>query len=272
MVRPKGSEVFAALLLLTGFQLPQQWELRVCADPNALPFSHRSGAGFENRIAQILAEELGARLSFVWWPQGEGMIHEKLREGECDVIMGVPDGTEPLLTTIAYYRSPYVFVYRADSPFQVRSLDDPVLRAMDIGVQRSGIPPHQALVSRGLAGNVTLQYGLWGGEPSDPLEPIIRAVANQEVDIGLAWGPVAGYYATRQSVDLKVVPVSPEFDPPFTSMVMSITIGVRRGDEALRDRLDLALARRWEQVQEVLEQFGVPRSPLPRPIAPAQPS
>lgn len=239
----------------------QRWEMRVCADPNSLPFSHENKTGFENRIAAILAEELGARLTYVWWYQGPNMISDQLREGGCDMIMGVPDGHRELLTTVAYYRSPYVFVYRADSPFDVGSLDDPVLRDLDIGVQRTTSSPHQALLKRNLNANVTLQEGGYG-----QLGFVVEAVAGEKVDVGIVWGPVAGYYARHQAAELKIVPVTPEIEPPFLSMVLSMTIGMRQGDEALRDRLDIALVSRWEDIQAVLREYGVPLSPLSKPL------
>lgn len=269
-MRPTGRSLITlavaitSMLILAGLTQghAQKWEMSVCADPSSLPFSHEDKTGFENRIAEILAEELSAKLTFVWWPQGATMISDKLREGDCDIIMGVPDGHKALLTTLAYYRSPYVFVYRADSPFDIQSLDDPVLHELNIGVQRTGIPPHEALLKRGLADNVVLQYGDLG---VGGLGPVIEGVANEEVDVSLAWGPVAGYYAKRQPTELKIVPVTPEIEPPFLSMVTSMTIGLRPGDEALRDRLNIALAVRWKEIQGVLREYGVPLSPLPNP-------
>lgn len=268
----KTTIALAFVLLLAGVaqgQIPT-WEMAVCADPNSLPFSHQDETGFENRIAEILAEELGAELTYVWWPQGASMISDKLREGECDMIMGVPDGYRELLTTIAYYRSPYAFIYRADSPFDIQSLDDPVLAELDIGVHRTGIPPHEALINRGLADNVVLQYGDLGYGTNERLARIVEAVANREVDVGLAWGPVAGYYAQQQPAELKVVPVVPEIELPNLFMIMSMTIGLRPGDHALRDRLNAALTRRWDEIQEVLRDYGVPLSPLPKPLPSAQ--
>jgi mxaJ protein len=255
------------VLLLAAFVQAQEWEMRVCADPNNLPFSDREEQGFENRLAEIIAEELHAELTYVWWPQhfNPTVIQDQLREGHCDLIMGVGEGFEGLLTTLAYYRSTYVFVYRADSPFEINSLDDPVLHELRLGVERLGVPPHSALVNRGLHDNVVLQYAFGPyGEP-DPLAPIVEAVAKDEVDVALAWGPVGGYYAKRQPVELKVVPVMPEIEPPFYSMVYAFTIGVRRGDEALRDRLNMVLATRWDEIQDVLQEYGVPLKPLPRP-------
>jgi quinoprotein dehydrogenase-associated probable ABC transporter substrate-binding protein len=259
------STTITLMLMLLSTSLAQEqsksWEMRVCADPNSLPFSHEDKTGYENRIAEILAEELGARLTYVWWYQGPNMISDQLREGGCDLIMGVPDGHRGLLTTLAYYRSSYMFVYRADSPFDVGSLDDPVLHDLEIGVQRTTSSPHQALLKRNLAANVTLQQGRYG-----ELGFVVDAVAAKEVDLGIIWGPVAGYYAQQQPVELQIVPVTPELELPFLSMVLSMTIGIRQGDEALRDRLDAALVSRWEEVQGVLHEYGVPLSPLPKPL------
>lgn len=267
--KQRGGKVtfFATLvitLLLWGVAngQPQGWELRVCADPNSLPFSHENETGFENRVAEILAEELGARLTYVWYYQGSAMIADQLREGGCDLIMGVPDGHRELLTTVAYYRSPYVFVYRSDSPFDIESLDDPTLQTLDIGVQNTGSSPHQALLNRDLSANVKLQDSAGYGK----LGFVIEAVASKEIDVGIVWGPIGGYYTRQQPAAFKLVPVTPEVELPFLSMVLSMTIGMRPGDEALRDRLDIALVTRWEDIQAVLNAYRVPLSPLSKPV------
>ena len=258
--------VITVLLLFGSAHAQEEWELRVCADPAALPFSNRAEEGFENHIAEILADELGARLSYDWYPFGADMIDLRLREGECDLIMGVPDGYDELLTGITYYRSPYVFVYRVDAPFKVESFDDPVLHELRIAIQNVGIPPHEALLNRGLAPNVVLPTGERRSIPgTDPSAWVINAVSSGEVDVGIAWGPVAGYYGRQQSAELEIVPVAPAFEPPFQVMSFPMTFGVRRGDESLRDRLDLALAARWGQIQVVLREYGVPLESSPRP-------
>lgn len=258
--------------LLWAAPLTRAWELKVCADPNSLPFSHVDQTGFDNRIARMVAETMGADLAYVWWALGPSMVREYLRAGECDVIVGVPDGYEGLLTTIAYYQSPYVFIYRADRGFDIRSLDDPILRRLRIGVSRTANPPHDALLARGLAGNVVLQFGerVTPDRP-DPLADIVQAVARGDVDVGLAWGPVAGYYGPKQPVPLKVVPVTPEIEPPFINMVLAMTMAVRPGDEALRDRLNVVLSERWDDIEAVLRSFGVPLIPMPRPSMSALP-
>jgi mxaJ protein len=133
--------------------------LRVCADPNNLPFSNRQGGGFENKIAEVLAKDLAARLEYTWWAQRRGFVRNTLRAGECDLLMGVPKGYELALTTMPYYRSGYVFVYRRADALHLVSLDDPVLRQLRVGVQMIGAdfantPPAHAISKRGIIGNV----------------------------------------------------------------------------------------------------------------------
>lgn len=244
------------------------WEMRVCADPNNLPYSDREREGFENRIAAILADELNANLTFVWYPQRMTMIERALRTGRCDMIMGIVDGHPQVLTTLSYYRSSYVFVYRKDAPFQIKSFDDPVLKDLTIGVQLAGggaPPPNIALTNRGLGANLE-GYSILGDYSEDtPLSPIITAVANGDVDVAVAWGPLAGYFAKHQGVPMAVVPVSPQFEPPGWPMVFSISIGLRKGDIDLSRLLNRALVKRWDDIHAVLESYGVPLMPLPKP-------
>lgn len=241
------------------------WEMRVCADPDYLPFSKRDLSGYENRIAAILAEEMDADLTFAWRPQTPKMVSEMLREGRCDMIMGVPDSKDSLLPTIAYYQSPYVFVQRADAPEVVSTFDDEALRHLRLGVQVSNDMPHAALAKRGLGDQVKYQPYARQIDPDGPFAPLIEAVADGSIDVAVPWGPVGGYYASRQPVPLRVTP-APPFDFPFEPMYLSIVIGVRRGDEALRDRLDIAIARRWDEIQAVLAEYGVPTMPMVRPV------
>jgi mxaJ protein len=245
-------------------------ELRVCADPNNLPFSNEQGEGFENRIAHILAEDLGASLATTWWAQRRGFIRNTLKSGLCDVIPGVPANMEMLRTTEPYYRSTYVWVTRAgDGPAAPRNLDDPALRSLRIGVQLVGddgsnTPPAHALARRGLAANLR-GYTLYGdyAQPNPPAR-ILVAVAVGELDIAAVWGPLAGYFAPRQAVPLTLAPIRPQADGPQLPMVFDISMGVRREDEALAHELDAALARNRPAIDAVLEAFGVPRLDLGR--------
>jgi mxaJ protein len=238
--------------------------LRVCADPNNLPFSDRRGAGFENRIAEVIAGELGARVAYTWWPQRRGFVRNTLRAGRCDVVMGVPASFEQVLPTRPYYRSSYVFVWRRDQGPAVRSLDDPVLARLKVGIPLVGdeyanAPPALALARRGLAANL-VGYSVWGDyrQPSPP-SAVIEAVARGEVDVAVAWGPLAGYFAPRQAVPLAMAPVSPQIDLPFLPFVFDMAMGVRREDTALRDRLDRAIEQREAEIAAILDRYGVPR-------------
>jgi mxaJ protein len=259
--------VMLLMLGLVGPGIAQSWEIPVCAEPNSLPFSDRQAQGFENRIAEVIAEELGATLRYVWLPRPYSAARDVwLRNGTCDLILGITDGHPGFMTTLAYYRSSYMFVYRADSPFKVTSLDDPVLHELAIGVQvgRSGVSPGtHALVTRGLIEN---QVGLVPDySETRPLAFLVEAVAEEQVDVAIVWGPVAGYFNERQSEPLDLERVTPEIVLPFIPMVASIAMGVRPGDEALRDRLNVAIVRRWDEIEAVLREYDVPLLPLPKP-------
>lgn len=265
--------LLAAVLLGPALLLPAcgaapARELRVCADPNNLPFSNRRLEGFENRIAELIAREMGASVRYTWWAQRRGFIRNTLQAGECDVVLGVPSSFELVLPTRPYYRSTYVFVWRKDRRLDIRSLDDPVLRRLEIGVQLVGddyanTPPVHALSARSIVGNVR-GYSVYGDYAEEnPPARIIDAVVEGEVDVAVVWGPLAGYFAERQAVPLEVVPVSPQIDLPFLPMVFDISLGVRRGEEALREELDGILVRRREEVERILDAYGIPRVAMP---------
>jgi len=241
-------------------------ELRVCADPNNMPFSNQRGEGFENKIVEIVARELNATVSYVWWAQRRGFIRNTLKAGLCDVIPGTPANLEMLRTTVPYYRSSYVFVTRADGP-DVSSFDDVRLRDEDIGVQLIGddganSPPVAALARRGIAGRLHgyLVYGDYA--TTNWPSRIIDAVAAGDIDIAIAWGPMAGYFADRQSVTLRITPVSPRIDGPLLPMIFDISMGVRREDDVFRGELDAALAKHRNEIDAVLADYHVPRLDL----------
>jgi mxaJ protein len=238
--------------------------LRVCADPNNLPFSNQRLEGFENRIAELVARELNAKVEYTWRAQRRGFIRETLKAGACDIIIGMPSSLELALTTAPYYRSTYAFVYRKDRGLHIRSFDDAALRDVRVGVQMIGddfanAPPAHALASRHIVGNVK-GYSVYGDYAREnPPARIIEAVAKGEVDVAVAWGPLAGYFAKRQRVALEVVPVSPQIDLPFLPFVYDISMGVRRGDDAFREQLDEILSRKSLEIEAILDEYGVPR-------------
>ena len=235
--------------------------LRVCADPNNLPFSDASGQGFENKIAVMIAEKLGRPLEFVWRAQRRGFLRDGLNRGECDLVTGVPTGLFMLRTTRPYYRSTYVFVSRPDEP-PVSSLDDPVLRRSKIGVQLIGddgmnTPPAHALAQRGIIENVR-GFPVYGDyRERSPGADIVRAVADRRVDIAAVWGPTAGYFSNEISPHLVVTP----FDVAFGSglaFAFDVSMGVRKGDDKLGDAVQEALDKLSRQIRSTLENYGVP--------------
>jgi mxaJ protein len=263
----------ALLLCVTGLAQAQR-SLRVCADPNNLPFSNRRHEGFENRIAELLARDLGARLSYVWWPQRRGFVRRTLDAGRCDLVVGVPAGFGPTLTTRPYYRSTYVFVTRAAGGPTVRSFDDSVLRTLRIGVHFTGggnPPPAEAMARRGLTHNL-VGFSIYGDYRSpNPPARLLEAVARGEVDVAVAWGPLAGWFARRSPVPLRLAPV-PEHDAsPGAPMSFDIALGVRHGDTLRLRRLQQALDRNAAGIRGILREYGVPlveedslESPSPR--------
>ena len=237
--------------------------LRVCADPNNLPFSNQQGQGFENKIAELLASEMNQRLEYTWWAQRRGFFRNTLKAGVCDVVIGVPSAFEMTLTTTPYYRSSYVFVSRKDRRLNLSTLDDPRLHNLKIGVQMIGddfsnSPPAHALSNRHIISNVQ-GFTLYGdySKPNPPAR-IVDAVENRTVDLAIVWGPLAGYFAKHSRVPLEVTPVSPQIDQPFLPFVFDISIGVRRGDQELRDQLERVIERRRGDIDRILQDYGVP--------------
>lgn len=241
--------------------------LKVCADPNNLPFSNRRQEGFENKIADLIAREMNVKVEYTWWAQRRGFVRNTLKAGLCDVIVGLPSSIELALTTAPYYRSTYAFVSRTDRHLDIHSLDDEVLKHVQIGVQLIGddftnTPPAHALSNRNIVQNVK-GYSVYGDyRQADPPARIIEAVAKREIDVAIVWGPLAGYFAKRKGVDLEVVPVSPKIDLPYLPFVYDISIGVRREDNALKEQLEGILTRKSREIGAILDEYGVPRVPI----------
>lgn len=238
--------------------------LRVCADPNNLPFSNRAGEGFENRIAELLAKDRHATLDYTWWAQRRGYVRNTLNAGVCDIFIGVPTSFALADTTRPYYRSTYVFVSKRDRHLGLGSLDDPRLRRLRIGVQMIGddfqnSPPAHALTRRGMVQNV-VGYTVYGdyAKPS-PLADIVDGVESGRVDAAIVWGPAAGYFTKTGAKDLEIAPVSPRADSPAVPFVFDMSMGVRRGNAALRNELNDFLSRRSGEIDAILDRYGVPR-------------
>jgi mxaJ protein len=242
-------------------------ELVVCADPNNLPSSSRDGSGFENKLAELVARNMGARLRYVWWAQRRGFVRNTLTDAKCELWPGVAAGLERVLATQPYYRSTYVFVSRAASKLDGLTLDDPRLKTVAVGVQMIGndamnTPPAHALARRGVVQNVR-GYSIYGNytQPNPPAR-IIDAVAHGDIDVGLVWGPLAGYFASRSPVRLRVQPVTPALDDGVLPMTYSISMGVSRSEPQLRARVNEILRANAPQIGKILDAYHVPRLPL----------
>lgn len=243
-------------------------QLRVCADPNDLPFSNSARQGFENKIVELLAEDLGADVNYVWWAQRRGYVRSTLNQSKCDVWPGMAAGVDGAATSEPYYRSTYVFVTRMRAHLAHLTLDDPRLRSGSIGVQLIGsdamnTPPAHAIAARGIVDHVR-GYTVFGDySRPNPSAEIIDAVARGEIDVALAWGPLAGYFANRASVPLRIDPVTPGEDPRWP-MSYEIAMGVRKGDEALLERINATLKRKHIAIQAILRSYHVPLEPVGR--------
>lgn len=266
--------VSSALLLATTALQPgicaaaEPETLRVCADPNNLPFSNRAGEGFENKLAELIAHKLGKQVAYTWWAQRRGFVRHTLKAGDCDVVMGVPAHYDLVETTRPYYRSSYVFVSQSARHLQLDAIDDSRLRTLKIGVHLIGddgnnTPPAHALGQQGIVENVR-GYMIYGDyrEPDPPIR-LIEAVEQGEIDIAAAWGPLAGYAAKLSTVPLTVTPIAggERFAPQ--QFQFEIAMGVRKGDHALRDQLDDFIGHSAVAIRNLLTSYGVPLADTP---------
>lgn len=242
-------------------------QLRVCADPNNLPFSNRAGEGFENKLADMLAQSLGKTVEYTWQVQQKQFLRDTLDAGKCDVVIGLPTGDHEygVLTTDPYYRSTYALVYRANAPYKLTSLDDPRLHKLTIGVHSIGddwadLPGGSVLAYRGIVDNVRVYKMFADFTRPNPSADLIEAVAKGDVDVAIAWGPLAGYFATREPVKLTVVPLT--HTHAILPFEFSISMAVRHGDGALRDKLNAFLESHRDAIRSLLGSYGVPQLPM----------
>jgi mxaJ protein len=259
----RGLAILALALLASCSSARKERVLTVCADPNNLPFSNRAGEGFENKIAERIAASLHARLAYVWWAQRRGYVRNTLTERKCDLWPGVASGVEMVATTRPYYRSTYMFVTRADRPLAGLTLDDPRLRTLKLGVQLVGddamnTPPAHALARRGITANIK-GYMLYGdySRPNPPAA-VVDAVGKGDVDAALVWGPLAGYFAARSKVKLRLEPVTPWLDDAQWPMTYDISMGVHRNDPAMLREVEQALAAQAKPIAAILRDYHIP--------------
>jgi len=256
--------IVASAALLASCDLVPRRTLTACADPNNLPFSNRAGEGFENKLAEMIASDLKAQLRYVWWAQRRGYVRNTLNERQCDFWPGIGSNVDMASTSRPYYRSSYQFVSRADTPLAGLTLDDPRLKTVRIGVQlvgddASNTPPAHALAARGIVGNVR-GYTVYGDYAKpNPASEIVRAVERGEVEVALVWGPLAGFFAARSGVPLRLEPVTPWFADHRWPMQFDVSVGVRKDNQKLLKDIDRVLQRRSTEIAALLDAYHVPR-------------
>jgi mxaJ protein len=254
--------VIFALILTAGIPAAYGGELRICSDPNNLPFSNSRLEGFENKLVDLIARNLDATVQYTWWAARRGFARNTLNADLCDLIPGTVSGMGMVRTTVPYYRSTYVFVTRPESA-QVASLDDPILRKARVGVHLIGddgfnVPPAHALARRGIVDNVR-GFSIYGDyRELNPPARLIEAVASGQIDVAVAWGPLAGYFAARQDPPLRVTRVMPARDESFP-MTFPISMGVRRHDDNFRREIESIISKSRTEIDGILNDYHVPR-------------
>ncbi|HEY7612745.1 MAG TPA: quinoprotein dehydrogenase-associated putative ABC transporter substrate-binding protein [Gemmatimonadales bacterium] len=237
--------------------------LRVCNDPDNMPFSNQKEEGFENKLARLIAKDWNAKLEYVWYPTRRGYFRI-LNGMYCDLIIQAPGGLDMAGTTTPYYRSGYVFLTRQDSKLaDIKSLADPRLKKARVGVtllpsDEQG-PPTVALSHYGVVG--LHGYSGWYNDEQRP-EDIVNAVANDSIDVAIVWGPLGGYFAKQSKVPLKITPLGERdslADVPFR---YNIAMAVRRRDKELKDSLENTLKKRAPEIQAILKEYGIPMFPV----------
>ena len=229
--------------------------LRVCADSNNLPFSNQAGEGFENKIAELLAEDLGVPVTYTYYPDTMGFVRNTLNALQCDLIVGTAAGSELVQNTNPYYTSAYALVYRADSGLDIESLTDPALKDLTIGAMEQ-TPPVTVLARHGLLEHLKPYHLMVDTRHYAPGRELVADVASGKVDVGVLWGPIAGYWAARQDVPLKVVPLPGEEDGIRLSF--RIAMGVRHGEQDWKRQLNDLIRDNQEEIDAILLDYGVP--------------
>jgi mxaJ protein len=245
-------------VLLAGLATAEEpTELRVCADPDNLPFSNKSGEGFENKIAEVIGRDLGMPVTYFWWPHQRGLIRRTLGENHCDVLIGIPKELDPVLTTRPYYRSSYAIVSKRSAKLGVTSLDDPALKQLRIGAHFD-TPPWAALGEHDLMANVQgypLMFDYHRPEPGRRPEKVLEDLVAGTIDVAMVWGPMAGYFAKKTGAALEIVPLK---DSGRIPMSFDVSMGVRKSDKALKARLETAIDHKESEISKILADYGIP--------------
>lgn len=230
-------------------------ELRVCADPNNLPFSNEQEQGFENKIAHVVGAELNLPVSYFWFPQVMGFVRNTLQARNCDLVIGTIAGGDIMQTTNPYYYSTYVMVVRSDRKDSLSGIDDPKLKNMRIGII-AATPPTDLLVRHGLIANVKPYALMVDTRYESPTRQMIEDIVKGDVDVGLLWGPIAGFYAKHENMPLTIMALKNE--PGAPRMDYRVAMGVRANEPEWRRRINAVIVKRRPEITAILQDYGVP--------------
>jgi quinoprotein dehydrogenase-associated probable ABC transporter substrate-binding protein len=240
----------------SGLELVDPNVLRVCADPHNLPFSNDKGEGFENKFVELLAQKLNRKLAYTWYPQSVGFVRNTLGAHRCDVIPGFPQGDELVQSTNPYYRTAYAFVVRpGDGLDDLDTLADPRLKTKRIGIV-AGTPPATYLAVNGLLTKAKPYPLVVDTRVDSVAQAMMRDLASGEIDVGVLWGPMAGYYAKQANPPMRVALLLKETGGP--QLAFRIAMGVRPADQNWKRQLNKLIADNQAGINRVLLGFGVP--------------
>ncbi|TWB63852.1 substrate-binding domain-containing protein [Nitrospirillum viridazoti] len=236
-------------------ELVSRTELRVCADPNDMPYSNQKGEGFENKIAAIIGQDLKLPVSYVWFPQVMGFVRNTLRARQCDLVMGTVAGDPLMDNTNAYYHSGYMIVTRADAGITATSIGDPSLADKRFGLV-AATPPTDLLLRHNLMAHTTSYALTVDTRYESPSRAMLQDLADRKIDVALLWGPIAGYYIKQDKLPLKAAFLDPEGDSD--RLDFRIAMGVRANEPEWRRSVDQALQRHRAEVDKLLADYGIP--------------
>jgi quinoprotein dehydrogenase-associated probable ABC transporter substrate-binding protein len=230
--------------------------LRVCADPRNLPFSNEKGEGFENKLAELFAEKLQKKLDYMYFPQATGFVRMTLAAHRCDVIMGFPQGDELVQGTNPYYRTAYALVAKPGSGLEdVVSLGDNRLKGKRLGIV-AGTPPATNIAANGLMANAKPYPLMIDTRTDSSVGAMIKDLTAGEIDAGVLWGPMAGYYAKQANPPLHVTLLVKETSGP--RLIYRIGMGVRPADQNWKRLLNRLIQENQPAINKILLDFGVP--------------
>lgn len=246
-------------------------DLRVCADPHDLPFSNEQGQGYENKIAELIAADLHLHVAYTWFPDSQGFVRGTLMKHTCDVVIGTVAGVDDMATTDSYLHTGYVMLTRTDDHVTTNKVDDWHLGARRFGIV-AATPPTNLIIDHNLMDQTSIYSLVVDTRIEQPAHTMIQDLAAGKIDVGLIWGPIAGYFVKHDHLPLTIAFLDPEASK--VRLDYHIAMGVRQSDVAFRRRLNSVIARKQPEITQILRDYGIPmldEQDRPAPAAPARP-